>query len=63
MAKILEPVAFDPARFGRELAAFGELLRTKPKLRERADIQPFFEKHRQLASYLALLSWAAAPNQ
>ena len=61
MAKNLEPISFDLARFGRELTAFGKLLRANPGLTERAVIQPFFETHRQLASHLSLLSSGTAP--
>lgn len=50
MAKNLEPISFDAKRFKRELAAFDRLLKRRPILSERADIQPFFERHRHLAA-------------
>lgn len=56
MAKNLESLEFEPAKFERELKAFGLLLKSKSSLSEAADIQPFFEKNRQLSAYLGTYS-------
>jgi hypothetical protein len=48
----LEPVAFDPALFEKELEAFDALLKSKRDLSEARDIQPFFKKSFHLAAYM-----------
>jgi hypothetical protein len=58
MASVLETIVFDPAKFQQELQAFGELLKSKPDLSERKDIQPFFKKSKHLTAYLGTF----APN-
>ena len=52
MAKNLEPIVFDPKRFRKELAEFDRLLSRRTALPERAVVQPFFERHRQLSAAL-----------
>jgi hypothetical protein len=56
VSRNLESIVFEPARFEKELAAFGTLLRSKTDLSETSDIQPFFEKNKQLSAYLGTFS-------
>ena len=61
MAKSLEPIVFDAHKFEKELKAFGMLLRTKAVLSEGGDIQPFFERNKQLSAYLGTFSTFIGP--
>jgi Shedu protein SduA, C-terminal len=57
VSKILETIAFAPGKFEKELNAFGALLKSnKIDLSETRDIQPFFEKSKQLSAYLGTFS-------
>ena len=63
MTKNLEPIVFHPAQCRRDLAAFQKLLQSKKELAERADIQKFFKKRRQLPpSKLCLTSRIWRPS-
>lgn len=55
MASILEPVAFDPAAFRRQLTEFETLLRSQRNLKEREDILPFFKERKHLTAYIGTL--------
>src|SRR5258708_35579110 len=50
--KTLEEIVFDPAQCRREIAAFKKLLQSKAKLGERAEIQKFFKKRKQLSAFI-----------
>ena len=52
MKKFLD-LDFDRAACKRELAEFGDLLATNRELRERDQIQPFFEQRLQLSAFAA----------
>ena len=52
MTKNLDPIVFNSTRRRADLAAFQKLLRSKKALDERADIQAFFKKRQQLASFI-----------
>jgi hypothetical protein len=56
MATNLEALAFEPAKFEKELKAYGRLLQSKAYLSELNDIQPFFEKCKHLSAYLGTFS-------
>jgi hypothetical protein len=56
VSKNLETIVFDPSRFVKELKAFAALLRSKPDLSERGDIQPFFKKSKHLSAYMGTFS-------
>jgi len=60
MASVLEPVAFDPAVFRRELSEFDALLRSDSALRERDEVIPFFKKRKHLTAYIGTLSLRVA---
>lgn len=55
MASLLEPVAFDPAIFRRELNEFETLLKNKSDLKEREDVIPFFKGRKHLTAYIGTL--------
>lgn len=52
MTKELELIAFDPAKCRNELVAFRKLLDSKERLRERKDIQKFFQQRKQLSAFI-----------
>ncbi len=56
MAKNLESITFDPAKFEKELKTFGQLLALHRDLSERDDIQPFFRKNKHLSAYMGTFS-------
>jgi hypothetical protein len=56
VSKNLETIVFEPGKFEKELKAFDALLKRKTDLSERADVQPFFEKSKQLSAYLGTFS-------
>ena len=58
MARNLETITFDPARFRQELDAFGVLLASSHDLSETRDIQPLFKRSKQLSAYMGTF----APN-
>ena len=70
MTKNLEPIVFNPTQCRRDLAAFQRLLQSKKELAERADIQKFFKKRKQLSAFIgtfasnigpAKLAWLRVP--
>jgi Shedu protein SduA, C-terminal len=50
--KTLEEIVFDPAQCRREISAFGKLLQSRAKLKERDDIQRFFKARKQLSAFI-----------
>ena len=61
MSKNLETIVFEPGKFKKELKGFGALLKSKSDLSETGDIQPFFEKSKQLSAYLGTFSADIGP--
>ena len=61
MASVLEAIVFEPAKFQRELRAFGKLLKSKANLSEMEDIQPFFRKNKHLTAYLGTFAPTGGP--
>jgi hypothetical protein len=61
VSKNLEEIVVDPARCRTELAAFKQLLDSKSDLAERADIQAFFKKRKQLAALIGVYSGDIGP--
>jgi hypothetical protein len=57
----LKPILFDPAKFEKELGAFGALLKSKTNLSETKDIQPFFEKRKHLTAYMGTIFTELGP--
>jgi hypothetical protein len=55
MASLLEPVAFDPADFRKELGEFDALLKSKADLKEREEIIPFFKERKHITAYIGAL--------
>jgi hypothetical protein len=45
-------ISLDPAQCKREIWELAELLKSKPTLAERGEIQPFFKSHQQLAAFI-----------
>jgi hypothetical protein len=58
VTKNLEEIVFNPDKCRLEIAAFKKLLQSKKELAERADIQKFFKKHKQLSAFIGTF----APN-
>ena len=56
MAKQLEPVSFDLARFQQELTALDNLLKRRASLKEREVVLPFFRNRHHLAAALGSYS-------
>ncbi len=52
MAKNMDAITFDLKRFRKELTEFDRLLARRAELPERAVVQPFFERRRQLSAAL-----------
>jgi hypothetical protein len=52
MAKHFASIALDPNVCRKQIDEFGTLLRSKPALSERDDVQPFFKKRTQLAAFI-----------
>lgn len=50
--KTFEHIVFDPDQCRREIAAFKKLLQSRAGLKERAEIQVFFKKRKQLSAFL-----------
>jgi hypothetical protein len=59
--KTIAEHAFDWAKCRAELNDFGKLLGSKKDLSERSEIQPFFEKSRQLSAFLGALTVDIGP--
>jgi hypothetical protein len=56
--KKLEAIVFNPTQCRVEIAAFKRLLRTRGKLAERAEVQKFFKRRKQLSAFIGTF----APN-
>jgi hypothetical protein len=56
--KKLEEIVFDPIQCRREITAFRKLLQSRATLKERAEIQAFFKKRKQLSAFIGTY----APN-
>ena len=50
--KALEPFTFQPKECSSELDAFQKLLDSKGELKERGDILPFFQRHKNIAALI-----------
>src|SRR5262245_42203286 len=55
MASTLEPVAFEPAVFRKELGEFGQLLKSRENLKEREHVSPFFKERKHLTAFVGAL--------
>src|SRR5262245_37410696 len=56
--KDFKEVVYDPAKVSKELKELDTLLKSKPSLSERDDLQTFFKKRDQLSAFLGTF----APN-
>jgi hypothetical protein len=61
VTKNLDPIVFNPAQCRRDLAAFQKLLQSKKELAERADIQEFFKKRKQLSAFIGTFASNIGP--
>ncbi len=54
-------MVFNPTQCRRDLAAFQRLLQSKKELAERADIQRFFKKRKQLSAFIGTFASNIGP--
>jgi len=59
--KDLESIIYDPEQCRRDLAAFKRLLGIRKDLAERADIQAFFKKRKQLSAFIGTFAANIGP--
>jgi Domain of unknown function (DUF4263) len=52
VAQQFTPIQLDPKQCRLEIDEFGELLRSKPELSEKHDIQPFFKSRMQVSAFI-----------